>query len=150
MDGSGGVDRTRLAEIVFSDPTARDRLNRITHPRIVERLRIEICRYKCRESASNVLIVEIPLLYEGNLAGLVEKVIVVAAEQETQKNRLQMRSALSSEQADRRIASQMPVREKVKYADWVVDTEAGIEATRSQVRNIWRDLIRITDPGQQV
>ena len=147
LDGSGGVDRGKLADLVFSDPSARDELNRITHPKIVERLRAEISGYKRRKSASNVLVVEIPLLYEGNLACLVEKVIVVAAEQDTQKNRLQMRNGFSSEQADSRIASQMPVKEKVKYADWVVDTETGIEATRMQVLAIWEELRGMTKPG---
>jgi dephospho-CoA kinase len=72
--------------------------------------------------------------------GLVNKIVVVSAEQETQKNRLQMRSKLSAEQVAQRLESQAPISEKVKFADWVISNEGDIRETEVRVRCIWDEL----------
>jgi len=84
LGADGGLDRLRLAAIVFDDPEARRDLERLTHPRILRRLRDRIDR-ACRDSGSRVVIaVEVPLLFEVGLADWFDMVVVVAADERTQ------------------------------------------------------------------
>ena len=140
IDDTGKVDRAKLGEMVFADRVARETLNRIMHPRIIEVLRARIDEFRARASAREVLAVEIPLLVEAKLIGLVDRVVVVSAEQETQKHRLKMRGNLSAKQVVQRLESQSPISEKVKVADWVINTEGGMGDTELQVRRIWDEL----------
>ncbi|MBI2843376.1 MAG: dephospho-CoA kinase [Armatimonadetes bacterium] len=135
----GGIDRSALADTVFGDEEALRDLNAITHPRIISILKERIEEFRRKSREGEVLAVEIPLLIECNLQRLVDYVVVVAAEQETQMSRLTTRG-LSLEQARRRIEAQMPVREKLQYADWVVSTDAGLDDTARQVEQIWEQV----------
>ncbi|MDO8682947.1 MAG: dephospho-CoA kinase [Armatimonadota bacterium] len=136
----GTIDRVALAEVIFSDAQARDTLNRITHPRIIESLKAKTDEFRATSSPNDVLVMEIPLLVEANLSWLVDKVVVVSAEQETQKNRLQMRGKLSDKQVYQRIASQTAMHKKSKQADWLVTTDCSLQDTMLQVRRIWDDI----------
>jgi len=140
LNEDGSVNRRKLADIVFADAEAREKLNRIVHPRVTQRLKPQIDRFRAQAGGGDVLVVEIPLLVEAKLQCLVDKVVVVAAEQETQMNRLKMRSSLSYRQISQRMESQLPIREKVRFADWVVTTDCEMAETRSQVERIWREL----------
>jgi dephospho-CoA kinase len=142
----GSVNRRALAEIIFRDPEARQVLNAITHPQIIAILEERIQQFRAAAGPEGtgaegrrVLAVEIPLLVECNLARLVDKVIVVAAEQETQMRRLTTRG-LSLDQARQRLAAQMSVAEKVSLADWVLWTDGSLEGTRREVRRIWEQV----------
>jgi dephospho-CoA kinase len=137
----GSIDRAKLGDLIFRDSEARGRLNAITHPRIIALLEshIEGFRKRCGDQ-DRVLAVEIPLLAECNLRYLVDRVIVVAAEQETQLHRLSRRSSLSREEAALRVSAQMPISEKLKIADWVVNTDGSEDETRQQVARIWREM----------
>ena len=134
----GSIDRKALGEIVFRDPKAREELNAITHPLIIARLEERIQEFRERAGEGEVLAVEIPLLVECNLARLVDKVVVVAAEQETQVRRLTTRS-MSLDQARQRVAAQVPIKDKLPLADWVVWTDGTLEDTRQQVARIWEE-----------
>jgi len=137
----GTVDRSRLAAIIFSDPKAREDLNSIMHPEIITRLQRRIERFREFQDADRrVMVAEIPLLFECGLQSLADKVVVVAAEQGTQEDRLISRDRLSREQALARIASQMSLEDKVACADWVVWTDSGEEHTERQVRDIWSEI----------
>ena len=138
LDESGNVDRGRLADIVFRDPDKRSRLEAIMHPPVLESLDIEAKRF--RKSGEGVLILEIPLLVETSCLYLVDKVLVVTAEQDTQIKRLEKRYGISSEDASLRIASQLPMSEKLRHADWVVSTEGTFGSTKAQVRKVWRAI----------
>ncbi|MDO8587254.1 MAG: dephospho-CoA kinase [Armatimonadota bacterium] len=146
MDSQGAIDRAKLANIIFADSDARERLNRITHPRIIKILNDKIRAFRDKAGPNDVLALEIPLLVEANLTGIVDKVIVVTAEQETQKNRLQKRSALTAEQAERRIGSQMPACRKADYADWTISGEGPLSETESQVRAVWEQIAQTSEP----
>lgn len=138
---AGNLDRRKLGEMVFGNEEALKRLNEITHPRIIKILEQRIARF--REEHRDecfVLVVEIPLLVECNLFYLTDKVVVVSSEQAAQIRRLTRRSSLSSSEAARRVAAQMPVAEKEKYGDWVIRTDGTIEDTRRQVESIWREV----------
>ena len=137
---NGDLDRSRLAAIIFSDPHARDDLNAITHPAIIAGMREGIERFRhSHDAGRRILIAEIPLLFECQLQTVVDKVVVVAAEQRTQESRLMNRNRLNREQALARISSQMPLREKIALADWVVWTDGDLPETERQVRQIWAE-----------
>ncbi|HVH64831.1 MAG TPA: dephospho-CoA kinase [Candidatus Acidoferrum sp.] len=134
----GQLDRAKLGSIVFADAAARSRLNAITHRRIRERMHHEVQQ---RSDRQGLLLLDIPLLYENARSSLVEKVIVVWVDAATQLRRLTERSGLSSDEATRRIASQMSLDEKRAQADIVIDNTGSLESTRRQVAAIYRELI---------
>ena len=131
----GRLDRSKLARIIFADPVARGKLNAITHPRIRERMDAAIA---ARASRPGVLIADIPLLYENDRASIVEMVIVVWVDRETQLRRLLERDRLTGEEAGQRIAAQMPLDEKRARADVVIDNSGSRESTLHQVEAIYR------------
>jgi dephospho-CoA kinase len=131
----GRLDRSRLATIIFADPSARARLNAITHPRIQERMDAEV---DARRGQPGVLILDIPLLYENDRDRTVERVIVVWVDEQTQLRRLQERDGLSEEEARRRVAAQLPLDEKRARADHVIDNTGSREQTREQVEAIYQ------------
>jgi dephospho-CoA kinase len=132
----GTLDRAKLGSIVFRDESARLRLNKIVHPRVREQFEIQTREF-LQAHPHGVVIHDIPLLYENGLEKTVESVIVVYVSDETQVQRLMSRNSFSREEAERRIAAQMPLSEKVKRADFVVDNEGSLEHTKAQVEKIW-------------
>lgn len=134
----GSIDRSKLGEVVFRDAEKRTRLEAIIHPPVLDYLRKEADSF--RKSGDGVLILEVPLLVEAGALPLVDKVLVVTAEQESQISRLQKRYSISREAAVLRISSQLPLAAKVKYADWVISAEGTLESTRKQVERVWCDI----------
>jgi dephospho-CoA kinase len=137
----GSLDRGALAEIVFRNPEALSRINSITHPLIIERMERFVDEFRGRAGERAVLAAEIPLLVECGLSRLVDKVVVVAAEQDTQMSRLKKRGH-STDEAARRLAAQLPMVDKLACGDWVVRTDTSMDATRRQVEEIWQSLAR--------
>jgi dephospho-CoA kinase len=135
MDERGRIDRRRLGGIVFRDPGKRRRLEQIIHPPVLARMQCRIEEF--RKSGRGVLVAEIPLLVETSSIGMVDKVLLVSAEQDTQIQRLQKRHGISHAQAVLRVKSQLPIDAKKKYADWIVHTEGSMQATREQVERVW-------------
>lgn len=138
LDDCGNVNRRRLGEIVFQDEKKRRRLERIIHPPVLKTIEQEINKF--RRDGQGVLVVEIPLLVEVSCFYLVDKVVVVTAEQETQLQRLQNRYGLSQSDAMKRINAQLPLSAKLKYADWVIDNNGTVDATREQVQKVWQAM----------
>lgn len=137
----GEIDRQALAEIIFQDPDARKALDNITHPRIILETQNRIDHFRSSPpEPSAVLAVEIPLLIECGLEGIVDEVLVVAAEQETQVNRLKNRRDLKDEEAVRRINSQMPMDQKISKADRVIWNDGSLQSLESSVRRVWNEI----------
>lgn len=133
------IDRNKLGEIVFNDDEKREELNRITHPRIIERIKERIEEY--RGEKAKVVMIEAALIVEkGGMRPLINDLIVVTADEETQIKRLIERSGLSREEAFSRIRSQMPISEKVKHATYVIDNSGSLGHTRRQVEEIWERI----------
>ena len=129
LDSSGRINRTALANIIFRDKKVREILNSITHPRIIAILENKIEEFRVSTGEKDILAVEIPLLVECNLSRLVDIILVVAAEQETQISRLKTRG-LSDAQALERIAAQISLSEKTQAADLVIWTDVSLDDTR--------------------
>jgi dephospho-CoA kinase len=133
----GRLDRAALAEIVFKDPERRARLNAITHPLVgvwaAQRTAEAIAQ------GARIVVHDIPLLFENQRQGQFELVILVYAPDEVAVRRL-LDKGITEEQARARIAAQMPIDEKRRLADLVVDNSDGLPATERQVRELWGQL----------
>lgn len=137
----GEIDRSALGAIVFTDESARQVLNSITHPRIISAIQHRIDEFRRNPPSPNaVLAVEIPLLVECGLEGIVDEVVVVSAEPATQVSRLTTRSRMSVEEARRRLAAQMPIERKIERADRVIRNEGTLEELWEAVRAAWQDI----------
>lgn len=141
----GTLNRKALAAIVFQDERARQTLNQITHPRVREGMREETKRYQAVHPGEPV-VWDVPLLFEGDTSRLVDRTVVVYADEGTQLVRLMARDGLSEAEARARIAAQMPIEEKRRLADYVIDNTGTVEQTREQVTRLWHDL-RSQAPG---
>ncbi len=134
----GTLHRSRLAERIFRDAAARRRLDTITHPHILRRLREELEQFE-REGTWAVVLV-VPLLVEAGMTALVDRVWVVACSPESQLQRMAHRDGLSREQAALRLAAQAPLAEKLRVADAVIDNEGSRAETGKQVAARWLAL----------
>ncbi len=135
----GQLDRRRLARLVFADEAARGRLNAIIHPRVRERMQAAV--EEARTAGEPAVVLDVPLLMEGGLDAACDQVWVVYVDEETQLFRLMQRDGLPPEEARRRIAAQLPLREKAARADVVIYNTGAVEETRRQVETQWRQVV---------
>ena len=147
LDESGDVSRQKLGTIVFNDKAARERLNAIMHPPIVQQSRSEANRLVA-EDANCVVLIDAPLLIEANSQDTVDVIVVVTASTQIQLQRLLERAiaqnrSLSQAEAQARIDSQMPLSEKVKYADFVIENNEMLEELEQKVDSLWHEIRRL-------
>lgn len=133
------IKRKVLAELIFKQEVYRTKLNEITHPPIIQRIKEDLEKVRI---CGKIVIINAPLLLEANMISMVDKIIVVRAKESTQIKRLMKRDALSKEAAKNRIAAQMPLSEKVKLADFVVETDCSRTELRKKVKIIWEELVK--------
>ncbi len=144
LDEFGDVSRQKLGAIVFSDKSAREQLNAIMHPPIVQQSRSEAKRL-VTNNPDCVVLIDAPLLIEAGSQDTVDIIIVVTASADMQLQRQLDRSIaqnrlLSREEAQARIDSQMPLSEKVTYADFVIENNNTIEELHQKVNQLWANL----------
>jgi dephospho-CoA kinase len=137
---SDDIDRSKLADIVFNDAQALERLNRIMHPKMLRIVKDRI--EELRRQGVKVVVLEAPLLVEANWTGLANQIWMTSAPEATVIRRLCQEIGLTEEQARARIRSQMPVAEKLRYADVVIDTDRDRAETKSEIVKLWHQLIR--------
>jgi dephospho-CoA kinase len=135
----GSIDRRRLGEIVFADPASRARLERITHPAILEGMKEGIAGIE--REGHRAAVVEATLIHESGRKGLFDAVISVTCDPETAISRLAVRDGMSRGQAEARLRSQMPADRKAGVSDYVIDNSASPEETSRQVNKIARILL---------
>ncbi len=128
----GTIDRKILGEIVFNDAEARTKLNGLVHPAVIRRHQ-EWLNEMAQLDPGGVAIVDAALMIESGSYKNFDKIIVVTCSPEIQKQRLRARSGLSEEQIEARIQAQMPMAEKVKFANFVIDNSGDLGETRRQV-----------------
>jgi dephospho-CoA kinase len=131
----GSLDRKALGAIVFADPARRRRLEEITHPAIGARQQ-RILSVLDEEAFEGVVLWDAALLFESGGVAKMDRVVVVFADPDTERRRLMERDGLSEADAQARIASQMPIAEKAKLADHVIDNSGTREETERQVRAV--------------
>ena len=135
LEPGGAIDRKRLGDIVFGDEARRKRLNEITHPRIMERIRGLVREYE-KEKAPVVMIEAALIVEKGGLKDLIDALIVVTADEETQIRRLMEGKGYSREEAVSRLRAQMPAREKMIHGDYIIDNSGSLEDTRARAKAV--------------
>ncbi len=140
LNEDGTLARKKLGVIVFSDQKKRETLNEIVHPAI--RKRMMDLKEQHLANGAKTIVFDIPLLYESKLFHLVDKVLLVYVDYDTQIKRLMERDQAGEDDARRRIASQIPLEEKQGRADAIIDNSGTIEQTKAQLDRILEEWIR--------
>lgn len=136
---NGSIDRKALGAIVFKDEKARKDLEAIVHPAVSEA--IEAFLKEAKKKGEFLAVVDAALMYETGSYERYDLVIVTYCPSNLQKKRLMQRDHLSSEEADKRIAAQMPIAEKKLRADYVIDTSTAIAATLKRTDEVLEQLL---------
>ena len=135
----GLLDRQKLGAIVFAAPDAKKRLEAITHPRIRERFARTLAELEARDFAG-LVIFDAPVMIESGNSTAMDRLVVVVTDATTQAQRLTARDALGAAAAEQRMRSQMPVAEKAKLADYVIDNSGARETTIAEARRVYAAL----------
>jgi dephospho-CoA kinase len=142
LAGDGSLDRARLGRIVFSNEEKRQLLNSILHP-LIMREQDEWMRRRELEEPAGVAVVDAALMIESGGYRRFDQLVVVYCRPEVQLERLMRRNNLSREEAERRIAAQMSQEEKLRFADFSIDTSNGFEETRRRTVELYEKLDRL-------
>jgi dephospho-CoA kinase len=129
------INRKKLAELVFSDGEMLGMLNQIVHPEVLKEDARITNSIKNRDPRG-LIIKDIPLLFEVAPPILVDKIVVVSASEQTQLRRLEEKG-MSLHEAQKRIKSQLPLKKKIKAADFVIDNDGPLKETKRQVEEIY-------------
>ena len=135
------LNRPALAHIVFRDSHKLRALNAIIHPRVA-REQARLTRDIGRKDPDAIVMYDVPLLFEAGVDKRVDRIVVVAADRETQITRLQRRDHLTRAEALRRIRSQLPLATKIKQADYVIDGTLPLSQLKRTVKDLYAWLRR--------
>jgi len=135
LQPDGALDRKKLGAIVFADPARRKRLEAITHPAIRERFSRRLAELVAQDFAGIVIFDAAVMIESGNYKNM-DRLVVVVTDEATQIARLIARDGCTREDALARIRSQMPLSEKARLADHVIDNSGDRAATEDQVRRV--------------
>ena len=140
VGADGRLDRAQLADRIFGQEQERIALNAIVHPRVQEAYLNKA--HALAKQGTEVIIYDAALLLENGLDRKMDGVIMVTVPREVQISRLIARNGLTRGEAEARIASQMPLKEKAKRATWLVDNSGDLAATRARIAAIWDEIRR--------
>ena len=143
LDPDGQVNRRRLAKIVFADAAQLAKLNALVHPHVRARERALAAEF-AREHPDGIAITEAAKLVETGTYKDYDRLIVAVCRPEQQIERSMERDGVSREEVLNRLRRQMPLEEKVKHADFIIDTSGSKENTLQQVRTVYESLRKIT------
>ncbi len=135
------ISRLRLGALVFSNPEARRFVNALIHPLVIAAQEKAIARIE-RQGRHRIFVSEAALTVEAGYAPLFDKIVVVYCPPSVQLRRLRERDAISRAEALRKIAAQMPVGEKRRYADYVIDTSGSLAQTIVQTERTYAGLLQ--------
>ena len=139
----GELDREALGRIVFADPDKLARLNAIVHP-LIGVLTAEQTA-AAEASGAPVVVFDVPLLVENHLEGMYDAVVVVAAQPETQLQRLTEQRGMTEADARARIAAQASLEDRLAAATYVIDNDGPREDLAPQVDELWRTLLAVAN-----
>jgi dephospho-CoA kinase len=137
VTGSGQLDRTRLASLVFADEEARRRLESIVHPEVARLFAEEAAGYRNTDA---VLVYVVPLLAENNLQDMFDVVVVVTAERAARVARLAAARAMSAEDISGRMDAQLPEEERERVAHVVLHNDGSMDELQGEVDDLWAQL----------
>jgi dephospho-CoA kinase len=142
LTADGRIDRAALAAQVFGDPERLARLNHLVHPPVVQRENELIARYAAGHP-HGIAVVEAAILIEAGACRRFDRIVVVACGEERQFERAMRRPGALAEDTRARLSRQMPIDEKRKFADFVIDTSGEKEDALRQTRAVYEALRRI-------
>ena len=135
------LDRKRLRDLIFSDPEKRIMLEKIVHPEVERKMKERIAAIEELATTDRTLVVvDVPLLIEAGVQYEFDAVIVVYSSEETQIQRIIDREGVTREEARKMITLQLPLKDKLPFADYVIANEGTREETEKQVRAIFTEL----------
>ncbi|RMF59113.1 MAG: dephospho-CoA kinase [Calditrichaeota bacterium] len=139
---NGKLKRKYLAHLVFEDEAKLQRLNRIVHPRMVERVIEEI--ESARDSGKySIIVVDAALIYEVNLEHMFDVIVVVASQMKHRIERIKERDGLPEKEIRNRIARQLPIQDKIKWADIVIHNNGTLEQLEARARAVYNKLLKM-------
>ena len=137
------LDRRKIADIVFKHPEKKKALEAILHPRVIEEEQV-LYKEILRKDPEALVIIDAALLIESENYRKVDKVIVIACDEETQLRRIMAKNMFSREDAQRRLQQQMPLEEKIKFADFVLHNDSGLSELKKKVEELFYQLQQLT------
>jgi dephospho-CoA kinase len=140
LNPDSSINREKLGNIIFHNEKERQLLNKLIHPVVAEK-EAEIFKKIEKEGKYNIFITEAALIIEAEMISNFDKIVVVYCEEEIQIKRLMERDKISREDAVRKIKTQFPLTEKLKYADYKIDTSGTLRETIEQTEKIYRFLV---------
>lgn len=132
----GTLNRPALSAVVFSNAQAIQQLNAITHPLVQQQMEAQL--ETCRKNGVQIVILDVPLLFEANMQHMGDLVACVTAPEDIQIARMKSRNGYSREEALSRIRNQMPVGEKAARSDVVIDTNVPLEQLERNVQRLYQ------------
>jgi dephospho-CoA kinase len=136
------LNRSKLAEIVFSDAKSRKILEGFTHPRIFEETET-LLKDITKKDPYAMIIMDVPLLFELGLRRRFDKVVLVYVSKDTQIKRAMQRGVFTQQEVEKRIDAQMPIEEKKLLSDYIIDNEGSLRHTRDQVKRLVCELAKL-------
>ncbi len=133
------IDRIKLANLVFKDKMQMQKLNKIVHPWVGSRF-IKLADEIKEKDPGAIIVYDIPLLIEAGMQKMVDHILLVYVSREIQLIRLQQRDGLTRDQAELRLKAQMPLEEKRKHAQTIIDNSSSPELTARQVDQFWQKI----------
>ncbi|MFH1655324.1 MAG: dephospho-CoA kinase [Candidatus Omnitrophota bacterium] len=131
------INRRKLGQVVFQKQKSLRDLCKIIHPEVIRKIKKQLAGIK-----KKVVAIDAPLLVEAGFLNIVDRLIVVKASRKNQIKRIKIKMKLNSAEIQRRIDAQIPLRKKIKLADYVVDNNDNISFTKSQVKDIYKKLLK--------
>lgn len=133
----GSLDKKALAGVVFAREDRRKALEAILHPLVQQRMQEWLSAQQ--KKGASIAVCEIPLLFEAGLESMVDTIVTVSAEHQQQTRRL-LNKGLDEKDANQRIAAQMPLEEKVRRSEYVIDNSGSLEDLKRQTDRVWEQL----------
>lgn len=144
LQPDGSIDRKKLGALVFDSPERLAQLSSFVHPAVF-RLEHELLEQWEAQHPTGVAVIEAAILIETGRYGAFDRMILVGCSPETQIARGMKRDHITREEALARLARQMPLEEKKKYANYFINTDGAKEATIQQVENVYRELKELAE-----
>ena len=139
FNADGTLNRPALSAVVFSDKTAIEKLNAITHPLVKQQMDEQLAQ--CRKNGAPVVVLDVPLLFETSMQQMGDLVACVVAPEEVQIARMASRNGYTREEALSRIRNQMPVSEKARRSDIVIDTDKPLPELQKEIETLYQNWI---------
>ncbi|TDX59035.1 dephospho-CoA kinase [Orenia marismortui] len=131
------INRQKLGKIIFNDHQAKELLDEISHPIIITKIKEEMDRLA---NITDIIIVDVPLLIEADMLDLFDQICLVYVDREVQIKRLMKRDEIDKESAVAKIQSQIPLKEKRRYADIIINNNGSKDKLKIKVKKLWEDL----------